>query len=192
MIFCKYLSVASIDLNFNPKILEESYLDQTQHNIYQRVLLHLSHLLAASGYVKNINALYTAMTNNIQRVPANIGEGFAIPHARTMYVPHLIFALLLCPEGIIFETPDDQPVQIFLGMVAPPYYDRLYLKVYRQLASIILNPELQFKTRLLTATSSEQVIQILDECYIHSINNAGESISNLEEDFLVVNKTELC
>ena len=38
-------------------------------------------------------------------------------------------------------APDGEPVHLFFAMLAPPYDDRTYLKVYKDLALLLLDPE---------------------------------------------------
>ena len=42
-------------------------------------------------------------------------------------------------EGLPFAAPDEEPVHLFFAMAAPPYDDRRYLKVYRDLATALLD-----------------------------------------------------
>lgn len=186
MLFQQHLALASIELNFDPSPWYAPpntnwTTQQLRDNIHEGLLARISELLDASGQVANSYNLLAALTENTRRVSACIGEGFAIPHVRTMQVRNLTFALLRCKQGIDLDAYDGQLVQIFLGMVAPPYNDRLYLQVYRRLAEVILDVHIKFKPRLLAAESTEEMIQILDECYQQS-NQDNKSIHEADEE----------
>ena len=45
-------------------------------------------------------------------------------------------AFLRSTPGLEFDAPDGRPVHVFLALVAPPWDDRLYLKVYREAAEL--------------------------------------------------------
>ncbi|RME85563.1 MAG: PTS sugar transporter subunit IIA, partial [Planctomycetota bacterium] len=72
--------------------------------------------------------------NREKKATTGLGEGFALPHVRTMEARDLAMALLRVPEGVDFDAIDQKPVYLFLAMVAPPYDDNLYLRIYRDIA----------------------------------------------------------
>jgi len=54
------------------------------------------------------------------------------------------------------DAPDKKPVHIFLVLVAPPYDDRLYLKLYKEAGELFLRDEvMQF---LLKAKSTTDIM----------------------------------
>ncbi len=63
-------------------------------------------------------------------------------------------------EGLPFRAPDEKPVHLFIGMVAPPYEDRTYLRVYKSLTPILQDPE---RIReFLEAGQESEVLRILE------------------------------
>jgi mannitol/fructose-specific phosphotransferase system IIA component (Ntr-type) len=63
-------------------------------------------------------------------------------------------------RGLDFDAVDGVPVRLFIGMVAPAYDDKFYLKVERDLASAFARgPELI--EALLAAESAGELIRIL-------------------------------
>ena len=63
-------------------------------------------------------------------------------------------------SGLPFESPDDQPVHLFFALVAPPYDDRLYLKIYRSLAKLLLEPE--YYQQFLSVEEPGEILRILE------------------------------
>lgn len=48
-----------------------------------------------------------------------IGNGVALPHATTDAVSEPVAAMLLLDEPLACSTPDDVPVDVFIGFLAP-------------------------------------------------------------------------
>lgn len=48
-----------------------------------------------------------------------LGNGVAIPHAKTNAVNHLILALGICEQPIEYETPDEVPVRVVFLIITP-------------------------------------------------------------------------
>ena len=62
-------------------------------------------------------------------------------------------------DGLPFGAPDGEPVHLFIGMISPPYEDRTYLKVYRELGKLLLDPEC--RRSLLDASDPDEVLRAL-------------------------------
>jgi PTS system fructose-specific IIC component len=63
-------------------------------------------------------------------------------------------------EGLPFNAPDEEPVHLFFAMAAPPYDDRTYLKVYRSLARVLLDPE--HHEHFLAAEEPSEILRALE------------------------------
>lgn len=114
---------------------------QNQNRIREGVITEMCELLAESGQVANQNRLFKDLLNREKKAVTAIGLGIAFPHVRTLQVKSFIMAFGRSSEGLPFEAPDDEPVRLFFAMAAPPYDDRTYLKVYKSLSKLLLNPE---------------------------------------------------
>lgn len=101
-----------------------------------KVLEELAELFDASGKVVNRSKLLTDLVNRERKATTGIGEGIAIPHVRTMQARDFILCFARSTAGVSFDAVDQRPVHLFVGLIAPPYDDKLYLEVYRELALI--------------------------------------------------------
>ena len=90
-----------------------------------------------------------------------IGEGIAIPHAKTTGVGDLVGALGISREGIDFESSDGKPCHLVFLILAPPDQATVYLKALSAVACIGKDPDRI--SRLTTATSPDEVMSILGE-----------------------------
>jgi mannitol/fructose-specific phosphotransferase system IIA component (Ntr-type) len=90
-----------------------------------------------------------------------IGEGIAIPHARTAGVSELVGALGVSAQGIDFDSTDGKPCHLVFLILAPPEESTRYLKALSAVAFIAKDPERM--ERLKSATSPDEVISVLGE-----------------------------
>ena len=58
-----------------------------------------------------------------------IGEGIAIPHAKTNAVSSPGLAAMTLPEGVDFDSLDGRPVRLIFMIAAPDTKDNVHLEV---------------------------------------------------------------
>jgi len=133
--------------------------ERYRHCLKEAVLRDLARLLSLSGEVRNEKKLAVDLWNREKKASTAIGHGVAIPHVRTNQVRKLVMGFARSQEGIDFESPDGEPVNLFFPMAAPPYDDKLYLRVFKSLAEILHVEE--NRRRLLTAADKHQIILAL-------------------------------
>ncbi len=66
-------------------------------------------------------------------------------------------------DGVPFGSTDGEPTRLFFLLAAPPYDDRIYLQVYRELAELIQREEII--DRLLAAREVQDVFNALREVW---------------------------
>lgn len=104
----------------------------------ETVLAEIARFLEERARVGNSKRLLTDLINRERKACTAVGGGLAIPHVRTMNVKEMTAVLLRSKAGLEFDAPDGRPVHIFLALVAPPYDDKLYLKIYKEVAELFL------------------------------------------------------
>ncbi len=145
----RFLRPEAIRLQLNTGIHPEGELppgfdplsEKNLNRIRDGVINELCDLLEVTGGVANRSRLFRDLHNREKRAGTAVGGGIAIPHVRTLQAREFLMTFGRSLDGLPFRAPDGEPVHLFFGMVSPPYEDRVYLKVYRQLASILIQPE---------------------------------------------------
>jgi len=128
--------------------------------IREGVISEITELLQATGEVGNPNRLFRDLYNREKRAVTAVGQGIAFPHVRTMQVKSFVMSFGRSTEGLPFEAPDGEPVHLFFAMAAPPYDDKTYLRVYRSLATLLLEPE--YYKQFLTAQDPSEILRTLE------------------------------
>lgn len=125
----------------------------------EAVIDKLVALLDKSGKVSNANKIKNDLWNREKKATMALGNGVAIPHVRTMQAKGLAIAVGVSHEGIPWGAADDEPVKIFIAMVAPPYEDKLYLQVYARIGRLF--EEQHAAEEILGAQSPGEIIRFL-------------------------------
>jgi mannitol/fructose-specific phosphotransferase system IIA component (Ntr-type) len=125
-----------VDEDFDPE--SAANLRRIRESIFEEIV----ELFDATGEVANPKKLWREFDERERKAVTAIGRGLAIPHVRTLQVKTFLMAFARSRDGLPFRAPDEEPVHIFLAMVAPPYDDRTYLKLYRSLAKSVLETSL--------------------------------------------------
>lgn len=133
---------------------------QNLMRVREGVIGELTDLLAATGRMANRNRLFRDLYNREKKAVTAVGQGVALPHVRTLQVKSFVMAFGRSQEGLPFDAPDEEPVHLFFAMAAPPYDDRTYLKVYRSLAKLLLDPE--HHQQFLTAEEPSEILRALE------------------------------
>lgn len=123
------------------------------------VLEELVDLLDQSGKVCNKKKLFVDLFNREKKASTGIGKGIAFPHVRTMQARDFVMGFARSTEGYDFDSLDKKPVHLFFAMVAPPYDDTLYLRVFKSLASLLQYDSL--REELLAAKSEHEIIRAI-------------------------------
>ena len=128
-----------------------------------RILEGCIELLDRSGKVTNPRKCLTDLRNREAKASTALGNGIALPHVRTPQAKGFCMAIAVAPPpGLWFDAIDEEPVRLFIPMIAPAYDDKFYLKVERALASAFADGD-EFRDSILEATSPGEVIHLLSQ-----------------------------
>lgn len=86
-----------------------------------------------------------------------IGEGIAIPHARTLAVSNTVICFARTKKEIEFDSIDNKPVRLIFMIGAPKEDIKFYLKVLASLTFLLKKKSL--KQALIKAKNEEEVLK---------------------------------
>src|SRR3989339_1656614 len=96
-----------------------------------------------------------------------IGDGIALPHARSKNVKDFFIAMARSREGIDFASIDKKPAHLIFLMGAPQEALELYLKVLAHLNRLLVK-NTNLRSALLEAETAEGVIDLIREAELSS------------------------
>ncbi|WP_099156586.1 PTS fructose transporter subunit IIABC [Virgibacillus ndiopensis] len=90
-----------------------------------------------------------------------IGEGIAIPHAKSEAVKTPAIAFGRSANGIDYDSLDGQPAHLFFMIAASEGANNAHLEALSRLSTFLMDQ--QFRDKIYQATSIEQILQAVNE-----------------------------
>ena len=88
-----------------------------------------------------------------------VGNGIAIPHAKTAAVANPGLSAITVPSGVDYESLDGKPSKLFF-MIAAPEDGNLHLEVLSRLMTILMDES--FRRELLDAKTADEFLGVID------------------------------
>ena len=141
-----------------PLTVETISLD-LRGNDKEEILAEMVDLLAASGHIRDKEAVLKAVTDREKRMSTGMQNGIAIPHGKTDSVDCLVAALGIKREGIDFGALDGQPSTIFVMTVSPDSRTGPHIQFLAEVSRPLNDASVRAK--ILSAASREEVLRLL-------------------------------
>src|SRR5882724_2682485 len=125
----------------------------------KEVLEELVGLLAKDGKVKDAKSTVDVLIEREKLGSTGIGQGIAIPHAKTDQAKEVIAAFGLSRRGVQFDSLDGEPVYIFFLLVAPPDAAGLHLKALARISRLLKDKF--FRQSLRDVKDASEVLKII-------------------------------
>ena len=142
------LKVESIDLKAKPQ-------DKAA------ALEHLITLMERGGNLADKEEYKACVLRREEEGSTGIGEGIAIPHAKTSAVKAPGLAAMLVQDGVDFDSLDGEPAKLFFLIAAPDTEDNVHLDVLSHLSMLLMNDD--FRSELLKAGSAKEFLSVIDK-----------------------------
>lgn len=114
-----------------------------------------------------------------------VGDGIAIPHAKSDAVKCPGLTAVTVPEGVDYEALDGKPSNL-LFMIAAPVDGDLHLEVLSRLMTMLMDAD--FRAELLKAQSAEEFLAVIDKKETEKYPNEAknEAVSEKKDGFRVL------
>jgi fructose PTS system EIIBC or EIIC component len=125
------------------------------------VIDELINKLAEAGKLNDLQEYKAAILKREEQSTTGIGEGIAIPHAKTAAVKTPAIAFGRSVSGIDYDSLDGQPSKLFFMIAASEGANNAHLETLSRLSSLLMDES--FRNALLNATSKQEVISLIDK-----------------------------
>ncbi len=126
----------------------------------ESAITELCAVLGLSGQVNNLTRLTRDMINRERKATTAIASGVAIPHVRSMQMRGFVMGFARARDpGLPFASLDGDPTRLFFVLASPPWEDRTYLQLYRELSTLIQDEEVM--AGLMAAQTVQEVFNAL-------------------------------
>ena len=136
------------------------------------VIDQLVELQYASGNISDKGKYKEAILAREEESTTAMGEGIAIPHAKTDAVKHPGLAAMTLPSGVDYDAPDGEPSDLIFMIAAPNTKDNVHLEVLSRLATLLMDED--FTDGLRKAASPEEFLQVIDRAESDKIEAEDE------------------
>jgi len=117
-------------------------------------------LMDKTGNIKDVEKYKEGVLKREEEGTTGIGEGIAIPHAKTDAVNRAGLCAMVVKNKVDFDSLDDQPVDLIFLIAAPDSKDNVHLQVLSRLSVLLMNPD--FTTGLRNAKTADEFLTIID------------------------------
>ncbi|MGN0666264.1 MAG: fructose-specific PTS transporter subunit EIIC [Huintestinicola sp.] len=120
----------------------------------------LIELQVKGGCIADRNEYKKGILAREEKGSTAVGEGIAIPHAKSEAVKAPSLAAMTVPNGVDYEALDDEPSNL-LFMIAAPNDGDVHLEVLSRLMTILMDED--FREKLLNAKDKDEFLKVIDD-----------------------------
>ena len=134
------------------------------------VLATIATLAKKSDLLTHIaeDAIYQALVDREELSTTGFGNGIAIPHCRLEGVEDFVVGIVTVPGGADFAAMDEQPVNLFVFIVAPASSSNIHIKILSAISQVLNVPE--HVAEMLAAPTPE----ILTEAFLRHVRDEAD------------------
>jgi fructose PTS system EIIBC or EIIC component len=136
------------------------------------VIDELVSVLDQSGNLQDAEEFKKAILNRESQSTTGIGEGIAIPHAKTTAVKSPAIAFGKSTAGVDYESLDGAPAHLFFMIAATEGANQTHLEALSRLSSMLMDEKV--RQSLVNASTKEEVLEIIN---LHDKEDEEETVS---------------
>ena len=127
----------------------------------EEVLNQIIDLISQTGNITNKEEYKKIVFNREKQGTTGIGEGIAIPHGKSNVVKKASLSAMVIPNGVDFESLDNQKVNLMFLIAVPETKDNIHLEVLSRLSALLMDEK--FRQKLKGAKTPKEFLNYIDE-----------------------------
>lgn len=136
-------------------------------------------LMEKGGNVKDLEKYRAGVFAREEEGTTGIGEGIAIPHAKTDAVSGPGLAAMIIRDGVDYDSLDGEPVHMVFLIAAPNTEDNIHLEVLSRLSMLLMDDN--FRANLMKASTVEEFLGYIDQAEKEKFEEETEEKQEKEE-----------
>ena len=136
----------------------------------------LVNLIDKSGCLVDSERFRRAVLDRESKGTTALGEGVAIPHAKSAGVKRPALAAAVIASGTDFDSLDGKPTQLIFLIASPHHASNEHLDVLAHLSSMLIDEN--FRKSLIEATSVEDFLKCIDIAEGNCFDGRGEILDD--------------
>ncbi len=113
------------------------------------------------GNLADVEGYKAAILKRESESTTAIGEGLAVPHAKTSAAKHPGLAAITVPDGVDYDAPDGQPATLLFMIAAPEGAGDAHLEILSRLMVMLMDPDCGAALR--AAKTPEEFLDIINK-----------------------------
>lgn len=130
-----------------------------QNTEKEKIIEEMIDLLEQTKKLRDRNLALAKVLERERVMSTGMGEGVAIPHAKTEAVDELVAAFGITSSDVDFQAIDEKPVRLVFLLVGPMDPTGPHLQALSRISRLMHRKD--FRDRLIAAHSAEEVIEAI-------------------------------
>lgn len=118
-------------------------------------------ILHQNGVIRDVQAVTKAVFEREALSSTGLGDGIAVPHAKTETIQSPVLAIGVSKEGIDFQAHDGESVFVIFLMIAPKSQPGQHIEALSEIAKMVQAPIVM--KMLKKADTPQDVVDVLAE-----------------------------
>ncbi len=140
------------------------------------VIDELAQQLNNAGVLNDLKAFKEAIFAREAQSTTGVGDGIAIPHAKTAAVKTPAVAFGRSKSGIDYDALDGKPSHLFFMIAAPEGANNTHLEALARLSTMLMDAS--FRSQIESASTAQEVIEIIRQKEAELQEEKEETVSS--------------
>lgn len=149
------------DMKITELLKQETIILDLQANTKENVLTELIDQLNRAGKLQDKQKFTEGILGREEQSTTGIGEGIAIPHAKSAAVKEPAIAFGRSTDGIDYDSLDGQPAHLFFMIAATDGANNAHLEALSRLSTFLMDEK--FRTKIYEATSVDHILEAVNQ-----------------------------
>ena len=149
-------------------------------NQKEETIDQLVEVLFKAGKISDRSEFKAAILKREEQSTTGIGDGIAIPHAKTKVVNEAAIVFGKSAAGVNYESLDGKPAHLFFMIAAPEGANNTHLEALARLSGLLMKAEVRYE--LLKATTPEEIIDTINR---YDKEEKQETVITNKKNFIV-------
>ncbi len=163
---------------------EDTIILRLKSTTKTEVIEELVNKLDSADKIVNKEKFKQAILKREQQFSTGIGDGVAIPHAKTSEVKTSALVFGYSEDGIDYDSLDGKPAHIFFMIAGKEEENNEHLETLSRLSTMLMKDE--FKNRIMNIKSKKELLNIIDYYEEVKLEEEGTNITTSKGGILAV------
>lgn len=145
----------------------------------QETIEKMVELMVKGGNIRDVEKYKNGVFQREEEGTTGIGEGIAIPHAKTDAVGAPGLSAMIVRDGVDYDSLDGEPVRMIFLIAAPNTEDNIHLTVLSRLSMLLMDDD--FRANLMKAESVDEFLHDIDMAEREKFEEEPEETSKEEK-----------